>query len=463
MHALVRDYARRQLAEEPTEDETTLLLRAARFWELQARQSKDLWDLLRARDYYYRAGEYEKAFEIVAAICDYLYRWGHIELVIRLLNESAETTEGREKSAVIVQLAKVYEGLGDYRAALKLCEEVWGLFEEAGDKPMMATTLHQIGVVYQQQGNYSEAQARYEQSLAIEMELGNKGGIAYSLGNLGTLHYLQGDYQAALEKYEECLRISRELGDKSSVATGLHQLGMIHQQEGNYSEAQARYEQSLAIFAELGDEREIAMSLHNLGVIHQQQGNLGEAQAKYEQSLAIKMELSDKLGIAHSLHQLGMIHQEQGSYREALEKWVQALTLWEQLGSPDAETARHNLALLREEMGEEAFAAALAELGVEAEGVSGTGAVTLEQAVDVVVQNTVAVMTEMPEQREEWWGALGQLLAQVRQQGDAGFAAFLGAVQQVVEGADPARVRVELEEPFAEAWRRLVEGLQQRT
>jgi hypothetical protein len=48
---------------------------------------------------------------------------------------------------------------------------------------------------------------------------------------------------------------------------------------------------------------------------------------------------------------------------------------------------------------------------------------------------------------------------QARQQGDAGFAAFLGAVQQVVEGADPARVSVELEEPFAEAWRRLCQRI----
>ena len=56
---------------------------------------------------------------------------------------------------------------------------------------------------------------------------------------------------------------------------------------------------------------------------------------------------------------------------------------------------------------------------------------------------------------------LGQLQAQARQHGDAGLAAFAGAVQQVVEGADPARVSVELEEPFTAAWRRLVEGLQQ--
>jgi len=70
------------------------------------------------------------------------------------------------------------------------------------------------------------------------------------------------------------------------------------------------------------------------------------------------------------------------------------------------------------------------------------------------------VMREVSDGRKGWWGALEQLQAQARQQGDAGFAAFLRAVRQVVEGADPARVSVELEEPFAEAWRRLVEELQ---
>ena len=119
---------------------------------------------------------------------------------------------------------------------------------------------------------------------------------------------------------------------------------------------------------ELGYKSGIAKSLHQLGIIHQEQGHLGEAQAKYEQSLAIKVELSDKHGIASSLHQLGMIHQEQGSYRKALEKYAQALMLFEQLGSPDARIARNNMARLQEEMGEEAFAAALAELGVEAGG-----------------------------------------------------------------------------------------------
>jgi tetratricopeptide (TPR) repeat protein len=506
MHALVRDYARRQLADS-TEGETALLLRAARFWELQADQTEyldqDVFHRLRARDYYYRAGEYEKAFWIVHSATEPMIRWGFLEQLIGLLDESIETLEGTGKATAMGNLATVYQVMGDYKMALKMHEQVKALFEAQGDKENVAISLHLIGMIYQQQGNYSEAQARYKQALEIFGELGDKSKIAKSYGQLGNLHLDQGNLDAARARYEDGLQISIECGDKaimarflhqlgrihleqenlgeaqarykqaleifgelgakSAIAQSLHSLGVIHQLQGNPGEAQAKYEQGLKIRMELGDKLGVSQSLHQLGMIHQDQGNLGEAQAKYEQSLALKVEMGDKRGIAASLHQLGSIHQEQGSYCEALEKYVQALMLLEQLGSPDAAKARRSLALLREEMGGEAFAAALAELEARAGGVPETGAATLEQAADMVVQNTVAVMTEAPKQREEWWGSLGQLQAQARQHGDAGFAAFLGAVQQVVEGMDPARVRVELEEPFMEAWGRLVEGLQQRT
>jgi tetratricopeptide (TPR) repeat protein len=303
-------------------------------------------------------------------------------------------------------------------------------------------------MIHQAQGNLGEAQAKYEQSLAIEVELGNRSGIATSLHQLGMIHQKQGNLEEAQAKYEQSLATFAELGAKREIASSLHQLGMIHQKQGNLGEAQAKYEHSLAIAVELGDKSGIASSLHELGMIHQTQGNLGEAQAKYEQSLAAFAELGAKREIASSLGQLGTIHQEQGHYREAVEKYAQALMLFEQLGSPDAQKARIALARLREEMGEEAFTAALAELGVEAGDVPETEAVTLEQAVDMVVQNTVAVLTDAPEKREQWWGTLVQSQAQAQQSGNTGFAAFLEAVQQVVEGADQARVSVELEEPL---------------
>ena len=103
-------------------------------------------------------------------------------------------------------------------------------------------------------------------------------------------------------------------------------------------------------------------------MIHWEQGNLEEAQAKYEQSLAIDVELGDRSGFAISVFQLGQIHEEQGSYHEALEKYLTCLSFEEELGVPGAHMTRQTIARLREEMGEEAFAAALAELGVGARG-----------------------------------------------------------------------------------------------
>jgi tetratricopeptide (TPR) repeat protein len=368
MHTLVRDYARRKLAGEPAEDETVLLLRAARFWELQAPQVRGLWDLLRARDYYYRAGEYERANIIAQAAYDYLVRWGHTELTVKLLNESIETLEGTSKTVAMANLAYLYDDMGNYESALEIYFKVMAILQEEGDRKNVAAVLQNIGVAYQKQGNYAEAQARHEQSLAIEVELGDKGGIASSLHQLGVVHQEQGNLGEAQARTEQALEIFEELGDKRGAAYSRGSLGNLYYLRGEHQAALERYEECLQISKELGDQNSVAGALHQLGMIHQEQGNLGEAQARYEQSLAIRVELGDKGGIAPALHQLGRIHQKQGSYREALEKYVQALMLWEQLESPDAQIAQSDLARLREEMGEEAFAAALAELGVEAGG-----------------------------------------------------------------------------------------------
>jgi tetratricopeptide (TPR) repeat protein len=367
MHVLVRDYARRQLAEEPAEDEAVLLLRAARFWELQAPQTRDLWGLLRARDYYYRAGDYQKANFIVQAAYDYLVRWGHIELTIKLLKESIETLEGTSKAVAIANLAYLYDDMDDYENALETYFRVMAILQEEGDQRNVAAVLQNIGVIYQKQGDYAEAQARYEQSLAIEVELGDKGGIATYLHQLGVIHQQQGNLGEAQTRYEQALGIFKELGDQIGIAYSLGSLGNLHYLQGDYQAALERYEECLRISRELGDKSSVAGALHQLGMIHQLQGKLGEAQARYEQSLDIKAELGEKREIATTLHQLGRIHQKQGSYHEALEKYVQALMLLEQLESPDARIAQSDLAGLREEMGEEAFAAALAELGVEAD------------------------------------------------------------------------------------------------
>ncbi len=330
-HTIVKDFASKKLKEDGL-DKKKLLIRAARFYVNLATQSKNLWDLLKARDYFYQAEDWENASNIVGSTTNHLIRWGHIERAMEMLNESIKTTSGVTKLNYEGTLANIYYGLGDFNAALNIYLDIKCKYERSGYKSGIAKTLHQLGMIHQDQGNYEEAVKKYNQSLKIAEELGGKNGIASTLHQIGTIHQDQGNYEEAVKKYTESLKIAEELGDKSGIAQTLHQIGNVHYQQGNYEEAVKKYNQSLKMKEELGDKSRIASTLHQIGMIHQDQGNYEEAVKKYTESLKISEELGGKNGIASTLHQIGTIHQDQGNYEEAVKKYTESLKISEELG-----------------------------------------------------------------------------------------------------------------------------------
>jgi tetratricopeptide (TPR) repeat protein len=373
LYAMVREYCGELLDKNPDLDRKQLTIQAGEYYEDLVNTSKSLWDHLLARDYFFRAKEFERAADIVEASTKYLIQWGHLALLMKLLQESAETTEGQTSAIALGNLATIYFSMGDYKAAKEKYEKVIKVLHDIGDKKNIAAVLHQLGNVHYQQGDYPAAVEKYQQSLEMKQELGNKAGIATTLHQLGMVHHDQGDYPAAVEKYQQSLEIKRELGDKAGIASTLHQLGIVHQQQGDYPAAVEKYQQSLKIeqelgnkagigqslhqlgmvhhdqgdypaavekyqqsletFEELGSKREMAAVLHQLGRVHQDQENYPAAVEKYQQSLEIARELGDKAGIASSLHQLGVVHQQQGNYPAAVEKYQQSLEIEQELGN----------------------------------------------------------------------------------------------------------------------------------
>jgi len=313
-HTIVRNFAQDKLKEEGL-DKKKLLIRAARYYENLVSQTGSLWDILKARDYYFEAEDFESASEIVESTSNLLIRWGHIELAMNLLNESINSTSGETKTNAEYTLATIYFHLGDLNTALKIYNNIRYKCEEWGDKNGFAGILHSLGMIHQDQGNYEEAVKLYNQSLKIAEELGNKSGIAHTLHNLGTIHQDQGNYEEAVKLYNQSLKIAEELGNKSGIASTLHQLGMIHQRQGNYEEA---------------------VKLYN-------------------QSLKIKEELGDKNGFAITLHQLGRINEEEGEYSSALRNYLISFSIFEQLNSPNKEIVARSLLILRDKMGEKEF------------------------------------------------------------------------------------------------------------
>ena len=496
----VREWARGAIG---ADERLSLLRRAAEFWLTTGNDSRDLADFLRARHYLFLAGDYEQADDIVEAATELLHHWGQIELLVRLLSESVRTVSKEKRAVALSNLGIVYQGLGEYGRAREYAEQSLANFQDLSDRHNVAAVLYQLGNLHYLQGKYGQARERYEQALAIAEELGNRAGVAHSLHQLGMLHQAQGEYAQARQRYQQALVIKQELGDRAGVACSLHALGMLHQAQGEYGRAREHYEQALAIAGELGNRAGVARSLHQLGTLHQGQREYAQARERYEQALAIFEELGDRDSAARSLGGLGMLDYLQGEYGRARERYEQALTTFqelgdwdgvarslahrgllferegdlaqatatlahalailEQLGSSERDLARRDLARLREKMGREPFEAALQEAAASAAaragGTSAGPQMPSEQVVQLVVGKTVAVLTDAPEKRGEWWETLGQLQEQARAQELGDFSTFLGLLQQLVEGTQPGHLEAHVPPPFRQAWNDVVHGI----
>lgn len=129
-HTIVRDFARSKLEDELKKK---LLLRAAKHYENLASQTRNIWNILKARDYYFKAEDWESAHKIVENTSNSLIQWGHIELAMNQLNESINTTSGVTRLNSEGALANIFYILGDLNTALKIYNNIKYKYGERGD------------------------------------------------------------------------------------------------------------------------------------------------------------------------------------------------------------------------------------------------------------------------------------------------------------------------------------------
>jgi tetratricopeptide (TPR) repeat protein len=342
--------------------------RAGQQYEARLLRTRDVWDHLRARRHWLRAGEHRRAAEIAFAVSEAFWTWGLWREAERLMEETLGAAGGdREVEAIALHNRGVHlQDLGHIGEALRDYEQALEILRGLGDRAGEARSLHQIANVHQHRGEYAEALRLYQCSLEIKRELGDRAGEAVSLHQIGMIHRLRGEYAEALGFYERSLEIKRELGDRAGEAVSLHQIGIIHQHRGEYAEALGFYERSLDTLRELGDRAGEAVSLHQIGIIHHLRGEHAEALGFYERSLEIKRELGDRAGEAGSLHQVGIIHQHRGEYAEALGFYERSLEIERELGNRAGEAGSlHQIGIIHQLRGEYAEALGCYERSLE--------------------------------------------------------------------------------------------------
>jgi DNA-binding SARP family transcriptional activator/tetratricopeptide (TPR) repeat protein len=269
--------------------------------------------------------------------------------------------------------------------ALEHSEQALALYRAAGNHSGEGDTLNILGLIYERTGQYEKALNHYQQALPLRLADGNRRGEGATLQNLGNMYDNLGRYDEALSHYHRALEIFRDLEDQRAQAIVLGNLGIVHESMRQYDEAVDCLEQSCAIAERTGDQRVAGNFLTSLGAVNQKLGRHAEAIEYHRRALSLIRDVGERATESSILNNLGNVHLAigqddeavtyhqqalglagDGRYRQeearahngighallttdpgaARAHWQQALTIYDQLGVPDADEVRAQLALL---------------------------------------------------------------------------------------------------------------------
>jgi DNA-binding SARP family transcriptional activator/Tfp pilus assembly protein PilF len=282
------------LPPEPAEPEAAPLPLAGRA-EALAWLSAERQVLLTAAGHAAAAGLDTRAWKLVAAMTDFLYRqglWHDLAAAGGTALAAARRLGDRQGQAhAHYSLGRACLGLGRHRDGLAHLERAADLFQLVGDTARQARSKLAVGEVLQQQGRHAAARRQAELALRMYTELGHRPGQARALTNLGLHSNQLGDYPGALVRCERALALHREFGNPLGEAHTWDHLGYARHQMGQNADAIGCYRRALRLLRVVSDRLEQAGVLARLGDALGAVGDRQAAHDAWQRSLAILDEL----------------------------------------------------------------------------------------------------------------------------------------------------------------------------
>jgi tetratricopeptide (TPR) repeat protein len=408
----------------------------------------------------------------------YLLHWGGIlhrlgdQLTALSVTEQAlELAEGQDRALeglTLHNLALLSCATGHPREALRLDEQALIICREVSDRTGEAATLNTLGSIYDNLGQKQQALDYYRQALVIYRKVGNRDGEATALNNIGQLYNALGQPQQALPYLQQAIMISREMGNRTGESVVLNNIGQLYNVLGQKQQALNNYQQALAIQRKVDDRAGEGTTLNNLGLIYDGLGEKQQALDYYRKALGIRMEVGDRDGEATTLHNIGGLYARTSQFDVALACVLAAKKLYESVQNPAAIAREEQwIAAFRRDLGEEWFAALLAQVEPRIDGLIERAllgnlpslSALLAENIALTVHKTIAVMTAMQERRNEWRKIIVQLLQKAREMGSVlqREGEFFTAILALLDG-QPLPV-LAADHPYASAIAAIQEGI----
>jgi tetratricopeptide (TPR) repeat protein len=273
---------------------------------------------------------------------------GHYEEAIsqyrQALALSRQTGDPADGGRALGNLGITYGLQGRYDQAVGYHQQALALFRQTGNQPGEIAALLHLGDIDTQRGHYPQATERLKRALALSRDTGHLYGEVRALVMLGLVDLRLGRYQQALGRLQPVLILSRETGDRACETVILNYLGLADLRLGRYQQAADSIRRALSLSRETGDRENEAEALNSLGEVLGATGHGGEAHAQHSAALGLASEIGHRAEQARAHHGLGDVYHNRGDADKGRRHWREALALYAQLGAPEADQVRAQLA-----------------------------------------------------------------------------------------------------------------------
>ena len=194
--------------------------RVGTYYEARAETSRDVADGIEAGHHLFQAGEYDRSYELLGSVSNWLQDRGRVREGLHLLEpflaepvRAAMTPDrvGGVLGTVGIachHLVQVERAIGFYEQALIIDREI-------GDRRGEVMALSNLGLAFADLGQVERAIRSFEEALMIiDRQIGNRQGEGAVLDNLGSGFHRLGQVERAISFFEQALAIARESGNR---------------------------------------------------------------------------------------------------------------------------------------------------------------------------------------------------------------------------------------------------------
>ena len=264
---------------------------------------------------------------------------------IRALSLFERARYGRGVAQANAVLGMLNRLLGDYRSAQPYLENALAAFIGMGSLRNRAWMLIELGTIDRQLGRYQQAQERFEQARELYDSADDRNGRAWADRELGIVFRMIGNYPAAERLLSQSLAVFSDMERKRNVADATIELATLHRVTGQLAQVHREAAGALELYQGIRNIRGAAWTEIELSIIERLSGYPGSVR-RLERVLTVYRDLGDQSGLARVYLELGIAATENDNNAAARDYLTSAQSLYESIGSPEADSVIARLAAL---------------------------------------------------------------------------------------------------------------------